>query len=197
MRVVGIAPLFVGLALVLANDAWAEEATFSVDSLSFVHFEGDNSSALVPGGGRMTWSLTPASTDSWSVSVRPESFQLPAMTYPSGRRVVWRLSGPATGTLSRSINGIDCVLSAPLVAYVDGSRTGIDFPLTFTTAPVSVRAAGLVAATQGVRLDAASGQLQLVAAGVSPIGAATAPGKPFYVVLSGQLSGLPSGLRSP
>jgi hypothetical protein len=73
----------------------------------------------------------------------------------------------------------------------------VPFPLTFSTETATSQADGLVALRSGVRLDPTSGFIQLVAAGVSPAEAPTAPGKPFYAVLSGQILDLPQKLKAP
>ncbi len=52
-----------------------------------------------------------------------------------------------------------------------------------------IDAIALTTERQGVRLDPASGYLQLVTAGVNPLHAATAPGNPFFAVLSGRILG--------
>jgi hypothetical protein len=82
-----------------------------------------------------------------------------------------------------------CQLTAAAIAYVDGATDGIPMTLTFSTETLSASAKGHTAQRQGVRLDPASGYLQLVTAGVNPTHAATAPGEPFYAVLSGRILG--------
>jgi hypothetical protein len=80
---------------------------------------------------------------------------------------------------------------------MEGTTSAVPFPLTFSTETATSRGDGLVASRSGVRLDPTSGFIQLVAAGVSPAEAPTAPGKPFYAVLSGQILDLPQKLKAP
>jgi hypothetical protein len=103
--------------------------------------------------------------------------------------VRWKLSNFATGSISRTPTGFACTLSAPAVAYVDGATHGIPMTFAFTTEVATSQASGVTASRQGARLDPTSGYVQLVAAGVHAADAETAPGKPFYVVLSGRVLG--------
>ena len=109
----------------------------------------------------------------------------------------WTLSGPAVGQLTLTDEGGICSIEAPLVAHVEGADTSVPFPLSFSTGTVTSQGDGSVVSQTGVRLDPASGFLQLVAAGVSPEGALTAPGKPFYAILSGLMIDLPPELANP
>ena len=149
---------------------------------------------MFPSGTVIPMKLDQRSASDWDVTIAPGDLALPPITFPSGKRAEWKLSGPATGTLSLDGEKASMTISAPLAAYVDGSRKGIAFPLTFTTENVESRSADLVASRKGARLDRDSGVLQLVAAGVSPPTAASSPGKPFYVVLSGRFPQLPSAI---
>jgi hypothetical protein len=159
-----------------------------LDNLSAFYFEGANVGAMIP-TTRVPIELTKSSANSWDLRVRAADFSLPEIIYPSGKRVAWKLSADATGMLTASGAELVGQLTAPAIAYVDGDDNGISMTLTFSTETLSASAKGLTAERQGVRLDPASGYLQLVAAEVNPLHAATAPGNPFFAVLSGRIVG--------
>lgn len=179
-------------SLLSTPTAVASDAVLVLDTFSVFRFEGTTASAMLPVGGRIPLNLAREAEGSWSVRIAASAFDFPPVTYPSGKSVKWRLSSDATGQLTNAAGGARLDLSAPLVAYVDGASRGIPFPMSFTTESSSAARAGVSASVRGVKVDAASGFVQLVATGISPDGAATAPGKPFYAILSGQISGLPS-----
>jgi hypothetical protein len=164
-------------------------AKLELDGFSFFFFEGAQVGAQLPGAS-VPISVTPAGKGRWTLSVDAADLKLPEVVYPSGRRVQWRLGGPATGEVVKSGGTFVATLQAPALAYVDGASDGISMALSFSTETANATAAGLTASRQGVPLDPASGYLQLVAAGVNPSHAATAPGKPFYAVLSGRIVGV-------
>lgn len=168
-----------------------------LDAFSFFFFEGDNATAVLPPGAEIPLNMTRSSATSWTVTIPQRALDVPPVRYPSGRSVRWTLSAPAVGQLTLSKGAGSCRIEAPLVAHVEGTDSSVPFPLTFSTETASSQADGFVASRAGVRLDPASGFLQLVAAGVSPAGAPTAPGKPFYAVLSGQIVDLPQELAAP
>jgi len=168
-----------------------------LDAFSFFFFEGDNATAVLPSGAEVPLELTQSSPTSWTLSIPQGALDVPPVRYPSGRSVRWTLSAPAVGQLTLTDQGGSCRIEAPLVAHVVGENSSVPFPLTFSTETATSQADGLVASRSGVRLDPASGFIQLVAAGVSPAEAPTAPGKPFYAVLSGQILDLPQKLKAP
>lgn len=168
-----------------------------LDGFSFFFFEGANETAILPAGAEIPLELTQSSATTWTITIPQGSLDVPPVRYPSGRSVRWTLSAPAAGQLTLTNGGGSCRIEAPLVAHVEGMNSSVPFPLTFSTENASSQGDGLVASRTGVRLDPASGFLQLVAAGVSPEDAPTAPGKPFYAVLSGQIVDLPQQLRAP
>jgi hypothetical protein len=184
----GVAVAF-GIGFAFADPARAATAYFEVDSFSFFYFEGAGIGGAIS-GTRIPIQVTRQSVGSWRIEIAPEDLVLPEMTYPSGKRAVWRLSSPAVGSLDRLDGAYRCDLSVPAVAFVDGGETGIPMTFQFTTESTSAEAAGVIASREGSRLDPRSGQVQLVAAGVNPTHAASAPGKPFYVVLSGRFTGI-------
>jgi hypothetical protein len=189
------------LALVVAGAIFPASAAAGprlvLDAFSFSFFEGDNATAVLPSGAEIPLELMQASATSWTVTIPQGALDVPPVRYPSGRSVRWTLSGPALGQLTLTDQGGSCRIEAPLVAHVEGGDSSVPFPLTFSTETASSQGDGLVASRTGVRLDSASGFIQLVAAGVSPEGAPTAPGKPFYAVLSGQILDLPQELKTP
>ena len=168
-----------------------------LDTFSFFFFEGENASAVLPSGAEIPLQLTQSSATSWKITIPQGSLNVPPVRYPSGLNVRWTLSAPAVGQLTLTKEGGSCKIEAPLVAHVEGRSSSVPFPLTFSTETATSEADGLVASRKGARLEPASGFLQLVAAGISPEGAPTAPGKPFYAVLSGQIVDLPQGLAAP
>jgi hypothetical protein len=168
-----------------------------LDNFSFFFFEGANATAVLPAGAEIPFELKQSSATTWTVTVSPAALNVPPVLYPSGKKVRWTLSGPAAGSLTLTEEGGTCRIQAPLVAHPEGADAAIPFPLTFSTGAATSQGDGLVASRTGVRLDPASGFIQLVAAGVSPAGAPTAPGKPFYAVLSGQIIDLPLELKAP
>jgi len=194
-------PLLQTLVFVLAVAMFPASAgagpRLVLDAFSFFFFEGDNATAVLPPGAEIPLTMTRSSATSWTVTIPQRALDVPPVRYPSGRSVRWTLSAPAVGQLTLADGGGRCSIEAPLVANVEGTDTSVPFPLTFSTETALSRADGFVASRTGVRLDPASGFLQLVAGGVSPDGAPTAPGKPFYAVVSGQIVDLPQELTSP
>lgn len=194
--VVVVCVLVAGLAI--SSRARAAEVTFVLDGLSFFAYEGADASALLPAGAQIAASVVAETQGAWRITIPAASLEaLPPVRYPSGRTVRWRLGAAATGVLRLQSDGtVSASIDAPLVAYTDDGAEGAPFPLRFTTGAAASRAGGEVAATDGMRLDPRSGAIQLVATGVSPAEAATAPGKPFYAVLSGQLRGVSGALST-
>lgn len=170
------------------------QVDFLLDEFSFFYFEGKHVGGALPAGHRIPMTLAEKRPGSWEVTIEPGALALPPLAFPSGLSVEWRLPEPATGAVEITRDGIVWKITAPLRAYVGGATEGIEFPLRFTTEIASSTGDGLRALRRGKRLDQRSGHLQLVAAGVSPGDAATAPGKPFYVVLSGRLDPVPERL---
>jgi hypothetical protein len=190
--------LMVSLPLLGPLPAIAAEVVLALDGLSHFSFGISKASALLPASARIPARINRASADSWTLFIPAAGFDPPAVAYPSGRSVKWRLSHDATGSLRRVRGeGLSVAITLPLVAHVDGAREGVAFPLTFTTEQVSHTAMGTVASREGAKLDPTSGYLQLVAAGASPAGAKTAPGEPFVAVVSARIEGLPPELLSP
>jgi len=173
----------------------ARAAEFVTDNLSFFYFEGAKVGETIPAGARVPLKIERRDSGSWQITIDASSVSVPPIRYPSGKTVQWKLGGVASGTLTVWDGKGRADITVPLVAYVDGSDVGFPFPLTFTTETTVAMASGVTASREGARLDPSSGVIQLVAAGVSPPTAPTAPGKPFYVVVSGQIIDLPEGLR--
>ncbi len=176
------------VVLLVSASALAVPAKLELDSLSFFYFEGANVGNGLPAAS-IPIDVQQDSASSWTIRVPAGSLSLPDVTYPSGRRVEWKLTSDATGTISRSGSSLVCQLTAPAAAYVDGSAAGIPWDFEFTTESSASSAKGITATRQGARMDPTSGYLQLVATGVHAKRAATAPGKPYYVVLSGRIVG--------
>ena len=174
--------------LISASALAQTTAALELDSLSAFYFEGAGVGAMIP-SVTVPIEITKSGPSAWDLRVRAADFVLPEIVYPSGKRVAWKLSADATGIFSTSGAELVCQLTAPAIAYVDGSTSGIPITLTFSTEALSASAKGLTAQRQGVRLEPASGYLQLVTASVNPLHAATAPGNPFFAVLSGRILG--------
>jgi hypothetical protein len=163
-------------------------ASLELDSLSAFYFEGAGVGAMIP-SVTVPIEIRKVTASTWDLRVRAADFVLPEIVYPSRKRVAWKLAADATGAFAVSGSEVVCQLTAPAIAYVDGSASGIPMTLTFSTEALSASAKGFTAQRQGVRLDPASGYLQLVTASVNPLHAATAPGNPFFAVLSGRIVG--------
>ena len=191
MRRHALVAVVAAIAITVASvgPAVAAAAFFELDGFSFFYFEGAKVGGAIS-TTRVPVEATPEGPGVWRIEIAPENFVLPEIAYPSGKRAVWRLSAPAVGRLERSEGSYRCVLNVPALAFVDGRETGIPMTFEFTTEAASAQAAGVVASREGSRIDPRSGQVQLVAAGVNPTHAASAPGKPFYVVLSGRFTGI-------
>ncbi len=178
------------IAVFLFGDgALAVPAELELDSLSFFYFEGAQVGNGLP-PATIPLEVEKSATGGWTIRVPAAAFLMPPVTYPSGLRVDWRLTSDATGTISGVGGALRCQLSAPAMAYVDGAKTGIPWSFEFTTETSGASAQGLTATRQGARLDPTSGYLQLVATGVHAMNAATAPGMPYYAVLSGRIVGV-------
>ncbi len=187
VRAGGACVVFV--ATLLSVDATA--ATLQLDSYSHFVFEGSRQVVTLPAGIEIPVRVETVATSEWALTIDAGSLRLAPIEYPSGRAVKWRLAGPARGRLVRGEEGLSCTLHATFLARVEGNPSDIRFDVSFTTERAERRNIGLVAEPEGVRLDPASGSLQLVAAVTNPAGAATAPGQPVSVILSGRLHGLP------
>lgn len=179
---------FVTACLVSASALAQVTPTFQLDGFSAFVFEGAGKSALIP-PANIPMEISPRGNGQWEVRIRSSALFFPPITYPSGRVVEWRLSADAIGIISRTESGAVFQITAPAVAHVDGNSSGIPMTLTFSTETLTATAKEVTAQRQGVRLDRESGYLQLVAANVNPIHAATAPGHPFYAILSGRILG--------
>jgi hypothetical protein len=180
----------------MAPRAGAEKVELVLDGLSFFAFEGSKAAVLLPAGTVIPAEIEPSGASRWTLTIAPAALQVAPITYPSGRSIQWRLAAPAKGTITRDGETLRCTLEAPLLAKRDDTPGEVELPLTFTTETTTATAKGLTASREGVRLDATSGYLQLVATGVNPVHAETAPGEPFVAVLSGVLRGLPAALSS-
>jgi hypothetical protein len=147
------------LSLLPAEVLAQSKATLALDNFSVLYFEGAAVGSMMS-PTNVPLELTPAGHGEWTLRVRAADFDLPEITYPSGKQVRWKLSSDATGSFSLSGTTLVCQLTAPAVAYVDGAETGIPMTFTFTTESLSASAKGHTAARQGERLDPASGYLQ-------------------------------------
>lgn len=176
-------------ASLLASSTLAAPANLELDSLSFFYFEGAKVGNEIP-PATIPVDIQQTGQGTWTIRVPSGSFSIPDLVYPSGLRVQWRLTSDATGTIAKSGTSLVCQLSAPAMAFVDGSKTGVPWSFEFTTEGSSASAQGFTAARQGARMDPQTGYLQLVATGVHANQAATAPGKPYYAVLSGRIVGV-------
>lgn len=185
------------LALLLGPAPATAAPRLVLDGLSFFSFEGSSASAFLPAGAEIRLEVEAAGPARWTLRVRPESFDFPPVRYPSGRSVRWRLGSAAVGTIELQGDVASITLTAPLVAEPSGSEAKIAFPLVFTTAQSRRESDGVTAEREGAKLDLASGYVQLVATGLNPSNASTAPGKPFVAVLSGVMIDLPTGLKAP
>lgn len=192
-----IRALVVVLAATISPVSAAAGPRLVLDVFSFFFFEGENAAAVLPSGAEIPLELTQSSPTTWTVTIPQGALDVPPVLYPSGLSVRWTLSGAAVGQLTLTSGGGSCSIEAPLVAHVEGTDSSVPFPLTFSTETVTSEGDGAVVSETGVRLDPASGFMQLVAAGVSPEGALTAPGKPFYAILSGLMIDLPPELANP
>lgn len=165
----------------------------ALDSLSFFAYAGSDKSAFLPSGAAIPLEILRVSDTQWRITIPANSFAFPPVQFPSGIRVEWRLSADAKGFCTVVSGSASCVIDAPLEARPEnGDPT--PFPMRFSTQRAQATSDGVVAARDGAALDLTSGYLQLVAAGVSPAGAPTAPGKPFYAVLSGRIGSLPQAI---
>jgi hypothetical protein len=194
-EVLAVAGALVVLLALPARAGPSASATLVLDGFSFFFFEGAQQGSPIPSGVAIPLRIAPMATDAWSLAIAPGALTLPPVVYPSGRAVQWALPSAATGTLRRSPAGIQAELDVDAVAYVEGgSPNGIPFSFHFTTERAEAQAGAFSASRTGARIDPKSGYVQLVAAGIHPSDAATAPGKPFYVVLSGAIQGLDAAI---
>jgi hypothetical protein len=172
-------------ARVLAGDA----AFLELDGLSALYFESESVGSMIP-ASRIPIEVRAAAAGEWDLRIAQSDFQLPEIRYPSGARVLWRLRSDAHGICRADGPTRVCQLVAPGEAFVEGRPAGIPMTLTFSTEELTASGAGRTARREGVRLEPTSGYLQLVAVGINPPHAATAPGSPFFAVLSGRIVGV-------
>lgn len=185
---VGIA-LLSGLASrTSANEVVAGELV--LDGFSFVHLEGAVSDVPLPSGTRVPLRFEKVRPGEWRVRVPGAALIVPPVRYPSGKLVHFRADRDGLGSLRIDRSGGHMEVSVTLVARLADGGGPARIPLTFRTGTASYRGPEGMTAREGARLDLASGYVQLVAAGVNVRRAATAPGAPFYAVLSGRIEGI-------
>jgi hypothetical protein len=174
----------------LGNASALAEAipTLKLDAMSVLYFEGASTGSMIPSTD-VPISIWKGAPDEWSLRIARDQFHLPEVVYPSGRRVRWELRSDARGVCRLDGPSLACQLVAPGDAFVQGNSGSIPMTLTFTTETLSASSNGLTTERQGVRLDPTTGYLQLVTVGVNPLHATTAPGSPFFAVLSGRIVG--------
>ncbi len=183
-------PPYLLFSVLLASNA-ASAQTLTLDNLSFVHFDGSSQDFQIP-SGTVDLSIQSAGPNQWTIQVSPGNVDIPAFAYPSGKQATWGLASLATGTAKRKGKSVDIDVDVVASITVSGEGTPAQFPLQFTTGTTTASRGSVTVSRTGVPLDTGSGYVQLVASGVNSDRAPTAPGKPFYIVLSGTMSGLPA-----
>ena len=138
------------------------KAALELDGFSALYFEGAAVGSMIP-GTTVPIEITKSGPNAWLLRVSAADFALPEIQYPSGKRVLWKLTSDATGGLSASGAEVVCQLTAAAIAYVDGNTSGIPMTLTFSTETLSASAKGHTAKFMALNHNLTSTQEYLLA----------------------------------
>lgn len=173
----------------------AGSCTLTLDALSFVSFE-DRRILALPAGSTLRFDFGARLSDgSIPFRILPEGVSIAPIRLAAGsaETLTYSLAAPSEGRLWQGDPGGRIEMSVELVADLrgtenDGARR---YTLEFTTERAEARAAGAVARVDGMRLNAAARQVQLVGATINAGDAHPEPGAVVYAVLSGRFDRLP------
>lgn len=179
-------------ALLLVVPASAGE--LALDSLSFIHFPGSQFTAQLPAGFSLPIAITEKREGVWNLRVDASAIPGYATTAPDGSTVGIALNPDSGGECVETGGALSCRLLMVVVVVGRKSPKPMYVPVSLTTEMAGKSSAVTTAAREGARLDAASGFLQLAGVGEAPAEWGPLSGEPFYVVLSGVLSGLPAAM---
>lgn len=176
--------------------ASAQQATLTLDGLSFVSFQDQEIVALPPGSTIEFTFGPPAADGSVPFTIDPRGVTIPdiALTSSSGR-LHYALSAPAKGRLLSASSGLQMEFTAPIAATLtrDGSSGTVGYAIRFTTESVSATSADGRSAVQvsGMRVVGGANYVQLAGATTNQATAYPKPGTAVYAVLSGTFDQLP------
>jgi len=171
--------------------------TLTLDSLSFISFE-DQQTLSLPAGSTLEFQFgAPNSNGSIPFTISPSGLSIAPVDLPgSAGSLVYGLGGDATGLVTPAADGHIIQFSANVTATLQGQNgeTGTytyAMPFTTETAVASDILGQTTVERTGVRLVDGVWYVQIVAATTNKENAFPAPGTAVYSVLSGQFDQLP------
>lgn len=192
-RLLVVAVLSVGMALLadLRSATASDLVTLVLDQPSYLYFEGNGAQVSWLASGTRIEFDTQQADDRWEMTLSPDNVNFPEVTYPDGSTGRWHLARPAIGSMT-PVGEERCSMNLNLAIQPSEAPDGTMIDLVFVTESTSSTASGMVAAETGSRINASSGAVRLVAAGINSNESPIAPGHPFTVVLDGHLEPAPS-----
>ena len=183
------------VALAAPRTATAEQATLTLDSMSFISFQ-EHEWLLLPAGSKIRFSFgQPDSSGAIPFTIDPNDIAIPPVDVPSlGKELHYGLSSLATGVVRPSGDGRIIEFTGMVKATLSGADGGsFIYPIDFTTETVSATDAigSLDVEVTGLRLIENVWYAQIVGATTNHENAFPEPGAAVYTVLSGQFDQLP------
>lgn len=171
--------------------------TLTLDSLSFISFENEQSLSL-PAGSTLQFKFgAPNSNGSIPFTISPNGLSILPIDLPGGAgSLLYGLAGTATGLVTPATDGHSIQFNANVTASLQGSdgQTGTytyAMPFTTETATASDILGQTTVERTGIRLIDGIWYVQIVAATTNKENAFPAPGTAVYSVLSGKFDQLP------
>jgi len=171
--------------------------TLTLDSLSFISFEDEQTFSL-PAGSTLQFQFgSPNSNGSLPFTISPSGLSIAPIDLPGGTgSLLYGLAGTATGLVTPATGGHIIQFTANVSASMEGqngSTGSYTYSMPFTTETAAATdILGLTTVERtGVRLVDGVWYVQIVAATTNKENAFPAPGTAVYSVLSGQFDQLP------
>jgi hypothetical protein len=188
-------------ALFIPATSIAQEvvSTLTLDSLSFISFEGYENLSI-PSGSTLRFRFgEPASDGSVPFSLSPSDVSIGEIPLWSSDGVLrYTLAAPTTGTATLTPGGIRLSFPATVVATLvrDGAENPLSYSLTLTTETTAASdATGTNTETiTGERVIPGPNYVQLAGATTNKTNAFPEPGRAVCLVLSGSFDQLPNAL---
>jgi hypothetical protein len=171
-------------------------ATLTLDGLSFVSFQ-DEETIPLPSGSTIRFRFAaPQSSEAAAFTIRPEDVSIEPVSLSNGRSLRYGMSGPATGSVRKA--GAEWILqfqgeiSATLQKDGEDAGTSV-YSIPFTTETVSASNLMRTESVEvtGLRLVDGAWYAQIVGATVNERNAYPKPGAAVYTVLSGTFDRFP------
>ncbi|MCP5058517.1 MAG: hypothetical protein GY937_17585 [bacterium] len=188
--------LLVLLQLSVPAGAETTTGTLTLDSLSFISFEGYENLNL-PAGSTIEFAFSdPDPGGSVSFTILPSGVSIPSIQlWSTPGELRYTLAAPATGTATKTSEGIKISFSATVsVTLVQQGGGTFQYSLPFTTESASAtNAAGTnTVSLSGMQLVEGPNHVQLVGATTNKTNAFPEPGRAVSSVLSGTFDTFPT-----